>query len=219
MVVGQSGHTEVSFPSPQLGLVPVTSLRFDNVCSGYGQFFPSFFYAQSSLTPMLSPISASLGEKFPSAVKNSNHSDLGIQDSEQGYQRSEETSNKSIVQSKQEQKKLELVEELKPCSLGADQSAGGSFCSGVADHIYSGANGDGSASSAMADEKNTASEGLDDNGHYVHERFRGMDSVRSSQREAALTKFRMKRKDRCFEKKVLLLLFPSFLIVISTVVL
>ncbi|KAK8570344.1 hypothetical protein V6N13_003031 [Hibiscus sabdariffa] len=29
-----------------------------------------------------------------------------------------------------------------------------------------------------------------------------MDTHRSSQREAALAKFRLKRKDRCFEKKV-----------------
>ncbi|KAK8654448.1 hypothetical protein V6N13_128416 [Hibiscus sabdariffa] len=32
--------------------------------------------------------------------------------------------------------------------------------------------------------------------------LKGMDTHRSSQREAALAKFRLKRKDRCFEKKV-----------------
>ncbi|KAK9013688.1 hypothetical protein V6N11_041688 [Hibiscus sabdariffa] len=36
----------------------------------------------------------------------------------------------------------------------------------------------------------------------VHDPEQGMDTHRSSQREAALTKFRLKRKDRCFEKKV-----------------
>ncbi|PON78913.1 Two-component response regulator-like [Parasponia andersonii] len=208
IVVGESGQTEAPFPSPQLGLIPVTSLRFDDVSSGYSQFFPSFFYAQSSLSPIWSPISASQGEKSPSAVNTSNHSDPRVHDSEQGYQRSEETRNTSLEQTKEEQRKLEFVEELKPCSLGADRSAGGSFCCGVADYIKSDARGsicgknDGSATSAMADEKITASQGLNENGHYVHERFRGMDSVRSSQREVALTKFRMKRKDRCFEKKV-----------------
>lgn len=214
-VVDQSGHTEVSFTSPQLGMIPVTGLQFENVCSGYGQFFPSFC-TQSSLSPVWSPISASQREKSPSAVNASSHSDPEIQTSEQGYQRSEETSNKSVDETKQEQNKLELVEELKPSSLAADPSPGGGFCKSMADHTNSGAHGslcgrsDGSATSAAACEKNTASEGLNDNGHFVHERLSGMDSLRISQREAALTKFRMKRKDRCFEKKVLLLLLPSF---------
>ncbi|KAK8693672.1 hypothetical protein V6N13_071244 [Hibiscus sabdariffa] len=36
----------------------------------------------------------------------------------------------------------------------------------------------------------------------VHDSEQGMDAHHLSQREAALTKFRLKRKDRCFEKKV-----------------
>ena len=37
---------------------------------------------------------------------------------------------------------------------------------------------------------------------FIHDVFEGMDNHRSSQTKAALTKFRLKRKDRCFEKKV-----------------
>jgi pseudo-response regulator 5 len=47
-----------------------------------------------------------------------------------------------------------------------------------------------------------AQENLNDGDNFNRDGFRGIDSLRSSQREAALTKFRLKRKDRCYEKKV-----------------
>lgn len=37
---------------------------------------------------------------------------------------------------------------------------------------------------------------------FVHDGMRQMDFLRLNQREAALTKYRLKRKDRCYEKKV-----------------
>ncbi|XP_024028461.1 two-component response regulator-like PRR95 isoform X2 [Morus notabilis] len=192
LVAGKSGHTGLSFPSPQLGLIPVKGLNLDNLCSGYSQFFPSFFYVQSSSSPMWSPVSESQGDKSPFAVNNaSDHSDIHY---------SEETSNNSIGgQTKETQSNLELEEDLKPSSLAAYES------NGVVDHVNSCAHGrsDESATSAEADEKAiSALQSLNDNGHLVQERFRSMDSVRISQREAALAKFRMKRKDRCYEKKV-----------------
>uniref|UniRef100_A0A803NTP5 Response regulatory domain-containing protein n=1 Tax=Cannabis sativa TaxID=3483 RepID=A0A803NTP5_CANSA len=198
-VAGQSGHTAVSLPSPQLGMSPVKGLKYEN--SGGNQLLPSF-YTQSSVSSTWGPISESQREKSPFAANTSS------QHSEQGYQLSEEATHKSSDQTKQEKKEFDLVEEVKPSSFAAaDQSHGGSFCDGVGDQISSAEHGsscgrnDGNTnSSSGADEKTTTSRGLNDNGHFVYESFRGMDLHRMSQREAALTKFRMKRKDRCFEK-------------------
>lgn len=51
-----------------------------------------------------------------------------------------------------------------------------------------------------AAEKVTAPETCD---LFTNDQFKSLDARPSSQRAAALMKFRMKRKDRCFEKKVL----------------
>ena len=59
---------------------------------------------------------------------------------------------------------------------------------------------DGHATSAIVS-KNT-SDGFSDSGCHNYDGFRVTDSHHSSQREAALVKFRLKRKERCFEKKV-----------------
>lgn len=198
LVAGQSAHPEVSFLSPQLGLIPVTGVNHDDKCSGNGQFLRSLFNVQSSLSPLWSPVPESQREKFLFATNNaSDHSDI---------HHFEEASNKSIGQTKQVQNNMELEEDLKPSSLAADPS------NGAVDHVNGYAHGrsDESTITVEADEKDSSAlQSLNDNGHLVQERFRGMDSVRISQREAALAKFRMKRKDRCFEKKVSPILLVS----------
>ncbi|KAJ6404435.1 hypothetical protein OIU84_012595 [Salix udensis] len=59
-----------------------------------------------------------------------------------------------------------------------------------------------SPAAVVTAEKSMAQENLNNGGNFNHDGFGGIDSYRSSQREAALTKFRMKRKDRCYEKRV-----------------
>ncbi|XP_021822656.1 two-component response regulator-like PRR95 isoform X3 [Prunus avium] len=104
--------------------------------------------------------------------------------------------------------KLERMEESRPGSPATGQSACSSLGNAVGNNIGSGAYGsnctsnDGDATLAVASEITTASESLNGSGRYIHEGLGVADSLRSSQREAALTKFRLKRKDRCFEKKV-----------------
>ncbi|KAK6155506.1 hypothetical protein DH2020_009754 [Rehmannia glutinosa] len=71
--------------------------------------------------------------------------------------------------------KSENVEDQGRISPGNDQSGNSSFCNG-----------------------NAPSECGNEESFHVHEGA----SERSMRREAALTKFRLKRKDRCFEKKV-----------------
>ncbi|OMO64191.1 hypothetical protein CCACVL1_21964 [Corchorus capsularis] len=112
------------------------------------------------------------------------------------------------------QDKQEPVGEERCSSPTADQSACSSLCNGGGNHENSSAHGgvssrsDASASAsasanfAAAIDKGITTENFNDSKFFIHEGLKGMDSHRSSQREAALTKFRLKRKDRCFEKKV-----------------
>lgn len=198
LVASQTEQADLSFQGPQLGVLPVTTVRSDNMCAGYSHCFPSLFLGQSGLTPMLSTKSVCQSAQSP------------FHYSEQGYDRSDKTADKSIDQTVHEQNRLDSVEHLRPGSPAACQSTCSSLGNGTVDnHISGGTYGsicssnDGSSSLAVAGEIATASESLNDSGRFVREGFGGVDSLRSSQREAALTKFRLKRKDRCFEKKVL----------------
>lgn len=93
-------------------------------------------------------------------------------------------------------------------SPSADQGFGNDFCH-ASNHINSGGNVGKAISNAVTKNSRTSSDGRRYNhSNYDYdcdddEEFRLSDSHRSSQREAALTKFRLKRKERCFEKKVL----------------
>ncbi|KAI5568258.1 hypothetical protein BDE02_12G003500 [Populus trichocarpa] len=78
--------------------------------------------------------------------------------------------------------RLDSLEDRGLISPATDQSASSSFCNGAASHFNS-----------MGD----ASESKNEEGAFTHSY-----SHRSIQREAALTKFRLKRKERCYEKKV-----------------
>ncbi|XP_061996647.1 two-component response regulator-like PRR95 isoform X2 [Rosa rugosa] len=194
-VDGQTEQADSSIQGPQLGVFPVTSVRSDNMCAGYSHYFPSLFLGQSDLTPVFS-------------IKSVGQSTQSTFHSEQGYDESDKTTGKSIDQTLHEQNKLENVEHLKPGSPAASQSGCSSLGNCTVDNHISGSaygsicsGNDGKASLAVAGEMATASESLNDSGRYVREGS-GVDSLRSSQREAALTKFRLKRKDRCFEKKV-----------------
>ncbi|KAL8534680.1 hypothetical protein ACS0TY_010635 [Phlomoides rotata] len=78
-----------------------------------------------------------------------------------------------------------------------DQSGNSGFYSGYTSHYHSiGSGGNGNMHSNVV--ANASSETAAEEGIHVHEG----GSHQYMQREAALTKFRMKRKDRCFEKKV-----------------
>nr|KYP71999.1 Two-component response regulator-like APRR5 [Cajanus cajan] len=86
-----------------------------------------------------------------------------------------------------------------------DSSAAGQ-CADTSNHnsngVYRsiGCKRDGNATSAKV--VGDSHESFIDSGHRSYDGFLGTDSHRTSQREAALTKFRLKRKDRCYEKKV-----------------
>lgn len=103
---------------------------------------------------------------------------------------------------------LESVEEQSHGSSVAGQSASSSLCNDVLSHLSSNLHGsicnrnDGKTAPDAAVVRTNAPESV--NNEYLHnnDRLKGMDSHHSTLREAALMKFRLKRKDRCFEKKV-----------------
>ncbi|KAJ9681018.1 hypothetical protein PVL29_020095 [Vitis rotundifolia] len=103
---------------------------------------------------------------------------------------------------------LEPMEELSHGSPVAGQSASSSLCNGVVSHLSSSVHGsfckrnDGNPTSNGAVVRTTAPESVNDEGLSNNDALKGMDSHHSTQREAALMKFRLKRKERCFEKKV-----------------
>lgn len=93
-------------------------------------------------------------------------------------------------------------------SPSAGQGFGNDFCH-ASNHINSRGNVGEAISNAVTKNSRTSSDGRRYNhSNYDYDcdddddEFRLSDSHRSRQREAALTKFRLKRKERCFEKKV-----------------
>lgn len=207
LVIGQSGKAELANQNPQTGLIPVSRVRLDNIRNGYGHAFPPVYYTQSSLPQAWSPKLAGQREQSPFPTSTSIHSNPEIHDFEQNYRRSNETINNSVDQNVHQQNNMEPVEELRHGSPAAAQSTSSSLCNGVTNHNNSSAYGsfcgrnDGNATSVAA-EKATTLESLNDGDLFIHDGLRGMNSHHSIQREAALTKFRLKRKDRCYEKKV-----------------
>lgn len=204
LLVGQSGQAELQFPSHQLGMIPAPGVRYDNICAGYGHLFPPMLHTQPGLPPVWSPKSTCQQDQSPLISSTSVQSNPEIHSPEQGYHHSNETTNNSIHQADQdehEENDLEPVEEHRHGSSAAGQTTASSLCNGAVDHINGVAYGN---SSTRRDENATAPESLSEGGHFIHDGSRGLDSSRSSQREAALTKFRLKRKDRCYEKKVLI---------------
>nr|XP_023892764.1 two-component response regulator-like APRR9 isoform X2 [Quercus suber]POE60433.1 two-component response regulator-like prr95 [Quercus suber] len=199
LLIGQSGQAELQFPSHQLGMIPVPGVRYDNICAGYGHLFPSMLHTQPGLPPVWSPKSTCQQDQSPLISSTSVQSNPEIHSSEQGYHCSNETTNNSIHQAEHEENDLEPAEEHGHGSSTAGQTTNSSLCNGAVDHINGVAYGN---SSTRRDENATAPESLSESGHSIHDGSIGLDSSRSSQREAALTKFRLKRKDRCYEKKV-----------------
>lgn len=207
--IGQSGQSEVTFARPQLGFIPISGVRFDNIGAGYTHVFPPIFYSQSGLTPAWSPKSPCQREQSPFPSCTSVHSSPDVHESE-GHRQSDETINNSVYQTLCEQDSVEPLEELRCSSAAAGKSTCSGLCNGVGNINDVGTYGgfpnrmDQNATLSEPFKKRTAPQSV--NGSlFNHDGFRNTDSHRSSQREAALTKFRLKRKDRCFAKKVCLL--------------
>lgn len=180
--------------------IPVNGINFNNLCTSYGSVFPPIFCKQSGASPIVSPSSGSQLEPnpkvnpfYPSSFKSS-----------ELYDHFGQTPNGSTNISLQKQDyKLESLEDRERISPATDQSATSSFCNGAASHLNMGY-GSTSGSNSNVDQVAVVRAVAERKSEGV---LQNVNSHRSIQREAALSKFRLKRKDRCYEKKVHLFIF------------
>ena len=96
--------------------------------------------------------------------------------------------------------KLDSLEDRGHISPATDQSASSSFCNGAVSRLNSMGYGSACGSNSNVDQVTAgraAAESKNEEGL-----FPSNGNLRSIQREAALNKFRLKRKDRCYDKKV-----------------
>lgn len=203
LATGHSKQSElaVSYPQQRPCPVPVSvkGMNPNNISTSYGSV-PHVFCAKSGLSPMSSPNSAS--QREPTFQMNPMHSSKAEHNNCMGiFDHFGENAVNSTNQAMHKlDHKLDSLEDRGHISPATDQSASSSFCNGAVSRLnsmgYGSACGSNSnvdqvtAGRAAADSKNE--EGL----------FPSNGNLRSIQREAALNKFRLKRKDRCYDKKV-----------------
>ncbi|KAK9122342.1 hypothetical protein Syun_019959 [Stephania yunnanensis] len=173
---------------------------------GHGAASPPMFCTQSGTAPQTcSPNSASQqGSNIN--VNSSRHYDPEPQTIDQGHPLHDKSASASTERLEKLHQSLESGENVVLISPGTGQSGTTSLHDGAG--IYGNSSGCGSINNGRNENvaataasravlENGKSEGL-----LIHEGTRGINPHRSSQREAALNKFRLKRKDRCYEKKV-----------------
>ncbi|RZC01443.1 Two-component response regulator-like PRR95 isoform D [Glycine soja] len=200
-VICQYGQVTPKLSNSQCGLLPVSGVISDLKSEGHGNVFTSLFYAQSGIHPMSSPKPVCQNESSPFPTSTSTQSNPESHNSDQLH----DCSNDSTCLN-QNVKDNTDSDHARHDSPVADQSAGNSLCHDAANHVNSSAYGsmdsgnDGITTSAIVSKN--APDGFSDSGCHNYDGFRVTDPHRSSQREAVLVKFRLKRKERCFEKKV-----------------
>ncbi|OMO97792.1 hypothetical protein COLO4_14371 [Corchorus olitorius] len=117
------------------------------------------------------------------------------------YDRLASNTNQSTNQPLHKLDRFDSIEDRGHISPTTDQSASSSFCNGSLSQLNSIGYGSAGASNGNLDQVSgvrAPPESKNDDNFLSP----SGNSHRSIQREAALTKFRLKRKDRCYEKKV-----------------
>ncbi|KAK8503857.1 hypothetical protein V6N13_021639 [Hibiscus sabdariffa] len=167
--------------------VPVKGARLNNMHEGYNSVNPQILCAQASSSLFPSPSSANQQEsacrvnliRHPSFETNP-------------------PTNHPLHKSDQ---RLDSVEDRGHVSPIADQSATSSFYDGSLNQLNGIAYGSNPASNGNLEQVAVVRASIESKNDDDFPSPVG-NSHRSLQREAALNKFRLKRKDRCFEKKV-----------------
>ncbi|KAF5450515.1 hypothetical protein F2P56_030857 [Juglans regia] len=201
LATGQSKESEVATSCSQHRVfpltVPVKGVQSNNLCAGFGSAFSPIFCTQSGPSPMPSP--SLFSQQKPSFRMNMFYQhNPENRNFEQQYNSHTQNRNDAANQTMHKQEnKLDSLEDQGHISPPTDQSASSSFCNGGASHHNSIGYGSACGSNNNAFVR-AASENKNEEGFFT---LSG-SSHRSLQREAALTKFRLKRKERCYEKKV-----------------
>ncbi|GAU13711.1 hypothetical protein TSUD_348150 [Trifolium subterraneum] len=195
LAIGQPEQVDAKSLNTQLKFFPATGSTSDNKSMEHDNVFHSMFDAQSGMHPTSTPKSMFQKESSPFPASISSHSNPKSQNSEPRHWSDDATY--TCDQNVNDQSNIDCDD-----SPSNGQSCGTSFyhdvencnTSGVCEEGI-GSGSDGKAPSAVVGKNNL--ESSVNNGHYD-----GTSSHRTSQREAALMKFRLKRKDRCYDKKV-----------------
>ncbi|XP_022844535.1 two-component response regulator-like APRR5 isoform X2 [Olea europaea var. sylvestris] len=189
----QPGVAEIMFPYRQQTVLfqptPIRGAMIETISNGYGSGMPSVYCIQSG--PSLQQSRGTVGALESSPPLNPccqlNHQT----GSPLHFQKMDRRINDATNQI--HNNPGPTLEDQGHMSSATDRSANSSFCNGLS-HLHS--MDSGGKINVISAVKATSECGNE--GFIVHEG----SSYRSVQREAALTKFRLKRKDRCFEKKV-----------------
>ncbi|XP_030532307.1 two-component response regulator-like APRR9 [Rhodamnia argentea] len=185
------------FPAP----IPVRGVRFDNLSTDYGSLFPRIYCGQSVPSPVPSPSTAGQQDAFFRA-ESLHQSSCENNNCDRILNRLDQNTSNSSNQSRYKQEfKIDSLEDRGHISSGTDRSATSSFCNGTLTRLssldcgsISGSNGNVNQASATRH----AGESIGGDSLVSQDG----SSRQATQREAALAKFRLKRKDRCYEKKV-----------------
>ncbi|KAL8172534.1 hypothetical protein V2J09_024338 [Rumex salicifolius] len=192
-----AAHPVPIFPGPRLGLVPAPVVELRGTCSGYGPIYPPVFNPQPSRGAIGLKLTKQK-ESSPILASTSLHSDPGTYCSSLGHSGFDETS-------KHEEKVVSVDQQKHTDGEAASQSGNSAVCSnGIAALLHNNVIND-TTNQAMLGTGNTEEVHVRDNGGntMTSDQFaRAKSGFHNSEREAALAKFRQKRKDRCFEKKV-----------------
>ncbi|XP_075494125.1 two-component response regulator-like APRR5 isoform X2 [Primulina tabacum] len=177
--------------------IPVKGVRFDSAINSYGSVMPTLYCTQTSLSPLPSPVSAHHTEPFPhlgSFYSLERQSSI----SKQFQNHMDQILINAFDQIDNRQgRKLENLDHRGHSYPENDQIGNNSFCNGNISQHYNKCSGKNSDINLTSVVKGTSECGNEEAIHV----YEGA-SYRSVERQAALTKFRTKRKDRCFEKKV-----------------
>ncbi|XP_019417596.1 PREDICTED: two-component response regulator-like APRR5 isoform X2 [Lupinus angustifolius] len=179
--------------------IPVKGVRFNDICAAYGSVLPPMFCTQSGPQSMSSPSSVVFLEPtfqvnafYPSNIRENSSEKLYEPHGPNG-----DSAPKHMVYTQGH--RSEYAEDRECISPANNLSVSSSFCNENASHINHTGYRSNCGISSKFDQVATvrsASEGknedLTNNG----------SSHRPTLREAALNKFRLKRKERCYEKKV-----------------
>ncbi|GAA0164390.1 winged helix/forkhead transcription factor [Lithospermum erythrorhizon] len=192
--ISQPGQSEIAYCRPEQRAIqapiPVRGSRLENLVNVHG--IPQIFCMQSESFPAQRP--GLSGHQQASTQANAIHTrplDQGPENLHQYNCRMETTCNDVTEQSDSRQEhKLETLDH-GYFSSATDQSTNGSFGNGAISHFHS--------ISCRSNNKVNDIPGMNDMFQYP---LSDVNSHRAMQREAALHKFRLKRKERCFEKKV-----------------
>ncbi|KAE9604067.1 putative response regulator and transcription factor RR-A-type family [Lupinus albus] len=199
----QSKESEFATSHSQQGHflpIPVKGARFNDLCADYGSILPPIFRTQSGPPSMPSPQSVVLLE--PTFQLNAFYqSNIRENDSNQlsEFRGPNENSTPNHMAYTQGHRS-EHAEDRGHISPANDRSVSSSFCNGNASNLNSIGYGSNCGNSSNIDQvaivRAASEEGKNEN------LTNNESAYRSTLREAALNKFRLKRKERCYEKKV-----------------